>query len=473
VAPEVIRHGAASHASDLYSLGVIAYELLAGRPPFQGTTAAVLAGHLEEAPPRPSPAGKPLPDAIWKVLEEPLRKDPESRPGSAREGVARLRRAALQADLERWRAAELPRRARLAALLTLALLGASLLLSGPGLPALDRWVYDLRVRGVPARPPDPRILLVTLDVRRVPLADRAEEIGSTLSRIFGAGARHVAIDLLPPGLWADSPAFSDLVVRHPEALTLAAFSGPDGVTGTDCVAGLTAAALGPERTAALFGFVNLDADPDGVVRQGRLEYHDRSGRVRPSWAARAAAPLRSGASANEAAAESFWIDPRVDASRYARISWRDVPATLDRNPGLFRDRLVLLGGDYQSSGNDVHRVPDRRSGIATVSGLALQARLVDTIAAGRPISEPGRAPIALAVLLTGLAALGVLCLRRPILPVLSGTAMAVLYIALSFLVFWRQGEVLPVSSPLSVALVGLCLALIVRRTLPPPPEISP
>ena len=477
VAPEVIRHGAASRASDLYSFGVIAYEVLGGRPPFQGSTAEVLAGHLDQEPPPPAHSGAPLSEEVWQALQEPLRKDPTLRPASARDVVESIRRAAEREALARWRAAEIPRRAWLS-----ALLGAIFLLAAlspwPEL-ASERWVRDLRLRAAPTRAPDPRILLMTLDDARpeggeIPLSDRADEIGSTLTRVLAAGARAVAIDLLLHRTWADAPAFSDLVVRHPEALTLAASSEPDGrVTGTDCVAGLTAAALGPDKISRLFGFVNLDEDPDGVVRRGRLGYRDRSGRVRPSWAAKAAASLNTGAS-RPGTGDVFWLDPRIDWTRYTRISWRDVSTVLDRTPGFFRDRLVLVGTGFQASGDDYHRVPRRLAGDAEISGLTLQALLVDTIAAGLPVREPDGVPIrAMAALLTGLAMAGVLCGRRPAFFAGSLAAAAALYVALSFPVFGWTGWMLPVSPPLLLVLLGLVLALAVRRMLPAAPEVSP
>ncbi|HYU33775.1 MAG TPA: protein kinase, partial [Thermoanaerobaculia bacterium] len=332
-APELVRQQAASRASDLYSFGVLAYELLTGHPPFQGSTAEVLAGHLELEPPIGA-----LPGKIWQALQEPLGKDPARRPDTASEIVRRIRRAAEQAARESWRATEIPRRAGIAAGLTGSVLLAGLLLPWPVFPKIDHWVQDLRALSAPARPPDPRIIVLTVDEAEASLADRAEEIGDTLDRVFTAGARGVAIDVLLHAKWSDSQAFSDLVLQHPETLTLAAFSENGRVVGTGCVTGFTATALGPDQTSALFGYVNLEEGPDGVTRMGRLRYRDQSSGMRPSWAAKAAAAFSTPPIET---ANIFWIDSRIDWTRYQPISWHDVPAVLDRTPGIFRDRLVL------------------------------------------------------------------------------------------------------------------------------------
>ncbi len=470
-APEVIRRARASRASDIYSLGVMAYEMLAGKPPFEGRTAEVLAAHLEK---EPVPAGA-LIGQVWTALRDSLAKDPDSRPATAGELVRRLRAAAAREDQARWRRSETPRRVSISAALAAAAGLGGLLLPPSGLPAVERWAYDLRVRTAPARPPDPRILLVTLDEASLEgsatLAGRADEIGRTLDRIFAAGARGVAVDLLLPDPWNASPGFSDLVLRRSESLTLAAFSGSNGkILGTGCVAGLTAAALGPRRTDAIFGFVNLDEDPDGAIRRGRLGFRDRNGGRRPSWAARTAG-LISPAPAS-ALKEEFWIDHRVDASGFARISWREVPIALETRPWTFRDRLVLVGGDVVAAGDDVQRVPRRRGEAETISGLVLQALLANTILTGLPVREASRAPfLAGAAVWAGLAAAAALLVRRPA-PALAALAAAwTIYLGLSIPVFQKMGLLLPVTVLLP-ALGAPALALILRRALSPIPARS-
>ena len=106
-----------------------------------------------------------------------------------------------------------------------------------------------------------------------PLVERAEQFGVGLQQVFDAGARGVAVDFLLPQAWSDSAPFTRLVLRNQDALTLAAYSPASGeVIGPECIAGLTTMALGPERASALFGFINLDQDDDGVSRRARLSY---------------------------------------------------------------------------------------------------------------------------------------------------------------------------------------------------------
>jgi len=456
IAPERIGKARTGRASDFYSFAVIAYELLTGRPPFQGSTAEVLAGHLEREPPRP----ETLSPEIWEALRPALAKDPALRPATAGEIVRRLRAGAGRERIARWRRAEIPRRAMLAALLAAAVPLASLV------PVSDRWSSDLRMLSAPSRAPDPRILLITLDDGPVSLANRADEISSTLDRVFAAGARGIAIDLVLHDSWNQSDAFSNLVLRHPESLTLAALSASDGVRGTGSVAGLTAVALGP-RVDSLFGFVNLDADADGVIRHGRLGFRDRAGAERPSWAARAAGMLSPLPAASDP--KVFRIDHRTDPEKFARISWRDVSRALAERPWIFRNRLVLVGDDLAT--DDIHRVPRLRFRNETVSGLTLQARLVDTLLAGLPIREPRRAPfLAGAALWSVLAAAVALLARRPV-PILGALLGGVLlYLGLSIPVFLKTGLLLP-WTPLVLPVLGaLALALTLRRALPPIPR---
>jgi hypothetical protein len=85
LAPERVMGAQATAASDLYSLGIVAYECLAGTPPFTGLALAVALAH--HARPLPALPGQVPAEAAALVLELTA-KDPAARPHSAGE-VAR------------------------------------------------------------------------------------------------------------------------------------------------------------------------------------------------------------------------------------------------------------------------------------------------------------------------------------------------------------------------------------------------
>jgi CHASE2 domain-containing sensor protein len=464
IAPELIDGGRASRASDLYSFGVIAYEILAGFPPFRGSTGEVLAAHRKLAPPAPPTLGGTLPAEAWEALRAPLSKDPAARPDSAGAVVEQLAAAGRRAGRRSWRAREVPRRLGLAALFALPLAAAGAFSHDPVWAPLEARAFDARLRLARPEAPDPRILLVTLEGPSPgsppqPLASRGAEIARAGEAILAAGARGLALDILPPAWWSQSQPIQDLLLGHAERLTLVAASVSTGVAetveGSDFVHPLTTEQLGRAAATSMFGFINVAADTGGVIRKGRTSFRTTRGARFPSWAARAAGSL---AAAPPDLGASFWIDYRIDAARYASLPLERVEAEAARHPERFRDRLVLLGGDLGTPIEDREPVPRLRDGAKSVPGLVLQALQVDTLLrAGSPRSlrEVSARPFAfIAAAAAFLLAASVLLLRRPFWAVAAGIGASLAATALSFALFRSWGLLLPWTPTAAFLLLG-------------------
>lgn len=83
LSPEQIRGEPSDARTDVYSLGAILYEMLAGSPPFAASNAAgVCAKHLDEQPPL-MPSGAGVSPSIDSVIKRALSKDPNARQADA------------------------------------------------------------------------------------------------------------------------------------------------------------------------------------------------------------------------------------------------------------------------------------------------------------------------------------------------------------------------------------------------------
>ena len=94
MSPEQLRGQPIDARTDEYALGIVAFTMLTGRLPYEGTTAHIITQQLIEPLPNPRLINPDLPASIQGVLERATAKDPEQRYASAGEFVQALGAAA-------------------------------------------------------------------------------------------------------------------------------------------------------------------------------------------------------------------------------------------------------------------------------------------------------------------------------------------------------------------------------------------
>ena len=80
MSPEQVRGEPADYRSDIFSFGVVLYEMVAGRRAFaRGSSAETMAAILKEEPPEIEDNGKPVPQSLRRILDHCLEKVPNHR----------------------------------------------------------------------------------------------------------------------------------------------------------------------------------------------------------------------------------------------------------------------------------------------------------------------------------------------------------------------------------------------------------
>jgi len=92
MSPEQVAASSVDHRTDIYSLGTVLYECVAGEPPFSGELQSILYRIVHEIPQSPRSFGADINEDLETVILDSIAKDPAGRPQRAGEVAVALRR---------------------------------------------------------------------------------------------------------------------------------------------------------------------------------------------------------------------------------------------------------------------------------------------------------------------------------------------------------------------------------------------
>ena len=99
ISPEQARNGFVTYSSDIYSLGIVMYEMVTGRVPFDGdTTVAIAIQHIQSPITPPEQYAPGLPIAVSRIIQKCTMKSPERRYESVSALLVDLKKALMHPD---------------------------------------------------------------------------------------------------------------------------------------------------------------------------------------------------------------------------------------------------------------------------------------------------------------------------------------------------------------------------------------
>jgi tRNA A-37 threonylcarbamoyl transferase component Bud32 len=87
---QFIEARSVDYRADIYALGVMAYEMLAARPPFEGNAGQIMFAHIQQPPPDLREVRTSVPEQVAQAIQKAMAKDSKERFSSASEFVAAL-----------------------------------------------------------------------------------------------------------------------------------------------------------------------------------------------------------------------------------------------------------------------------------------------------------------------------------------------------------------------------------------------